>query len=275
MKLLTWRQLATRYRYSVILLRELVKTDFKVRYQNSFLGYLWSLLRPLFMFVILYFIFVYFLHIGSQVHNWPVALLFGIVMWNFFNEVTKTGLKAIVNQGGLIRKINFPRYIIILSSSLSAFINMMINLVVVAIFFAATDLPVTWNLLLIPAFIIELYVFAVGCAFILSTLYVKLRDINFVWEIILQGGFYATAILYPISRIFGKSHLAGQVLLLSPVTQAIQDARHGILPNTLGSAHGLMGNTMLAIVPYLIVLVSIVFGGWYFRRRSPYFAEDI
>lgn len=276
MKKFTWRTIKGRYRYSVILLKELVRTDFKLRYQNSVLGYMWSLLRPLFMFVILYFIFTKFLHIGDKVPHWAVALFLGLVMWEFFNEVTKQGLKAVVGKGGIIRKINFPKYIIIISSSLSALINLLLNLVIVAIFIVLTKTPVTLSYLLIPVFIVELYVFALGCSFILSTIYVKARDINFIWEIILRGGFYATAVIFPMSRIFHESQLAGQVLLFSPVAQAINDARYGMLGgNIIPSSWSSYSSGLLLLVPLALVVIFIVFGAWYFRRRSPYFAEDI
>lgn len=94
-----------KYHYSLILLRELVITEFKLRYQGSVLGYLWSLLRPLFLFAILYVVFVHFLRIGGDIPHWPVAMLIGIVLWNFFSEVTNNGVTSIVNRGDVIRKI--------------------------------------------------------------------------------------------------------------------------------------------------------------------------
>jgi ABC-2 type transport system permease protein len=275
MSKLAWRKIKARYRYSVILLRELVRTDFKVRYQNSVLGYLWSLLRPLFMFVILYFIFVYFLKIGQGIPHWPVVLLLGIVIWNFFTEVTNTGLKAVVGKGGVIRKINFPKYIIILSASISALINLLINLVIIAVFMYINHVPLTWHLVFVPVFIAEVFIFAIGCAFVLSTLYVKLRDINFVWDIIIQGAFYASAVIFPMSRVSDESALAAKILLLNPAAQAIQDARNALIPSVMPTAGHYLGNSWLAVVPLLIVLVILIFGAWYFRKNSPYFAENV
>lgn len=275
MKKLSWSKLKARYRYSLILLNELVRTDFKVRYQGSALGYLWSLLRPLFMFVILYFIFVHFLKIGQGIPHWPVALLLGIVMWNFFSEVTNQGLKSIVSQGGVIRKINFPKYIIILSASISALINLLINLVVIGVFIAFNHVPLSWHMLLVPVFILEIFVFALGCAFILSTLFVKIRDINFVWDIIMQGLFYASAVLFPMTRVLKESPLAAKILSLNPAAQSIEDARHSLLPVVMEPSKSFLGSELYAILPYVIVLVVLVFGAWYFRRSSAYFAENI
>jgi ABC-2 type transport system permease protein len=271
----SFRKLKQRYHYSIILLKQLVRTDFKVRYQNSVLGYLWSLLRPLFMFAILYVIFVDFLHIGKGIPHWPIALFLGLVMWEFFNEVTKQGLKAVVSNGSLIRKINLPKYIIIISSSLSALINLLLNMIIVVVFIVLTNAPVGWGYLLIPVFILELYVFALGCSFLLSALYVNVRDINFIWEIVLRGGFYASAVLFPMSRIFSESVLAGKILLLNPVAQSIQDARHGMLGEFIPSTSSLMNHVLLTLVPFVIVLGMFAVGAWYFRRRSPYFAEKV
>jgi len=116
------------------LLAELVRTDFKLRYQGSALGYAWSLLRPLMIFIILYVVFVKFLKIGNGVPHFPVYLLLGIVLWNFFSEMTAQSLGSIVGRGDLIRKIRIPRWIIVLSSSISALINLFLNLVVVTAF---------------------------------------------------------------------------------------------------------------------------------------------
>src|SRR5881394_2372508 len=116
------------------LLAELVRTDFKLRYQGSLLGYAWSLLRPLLLFLILYIVFVKFLKLGKGIPHYPVSLLLGIVIWNFFSEMTSQSLTSIVGRGDLIRKIRIPRWIIVLSSSISALISLGLNLVVVVLF---------------------------------------------------------------------------------------------------------------------------------------------
>src|SRR6185437_14805807 len=123
-----------RYHYSVILLRELVRTDFKLRYQGSVLGYAWSLLRPLFMFAILYVVFTRVFSLGKSVPHYPVYLLAGIVIWNFFLEMTMQSTTSIVGRGDLIRKIRIPRWMIVFATSLAALINLGLNLVVVALF---------------------------------------------------------------------------------------------------------------------------------------------
>ena len=269
-------QLKQKYRYSAILLKELVITEFKLRYQGSVLGYLWSLLRPLFLFIILYFVFVFFLKIGNDVPHWPVALLMGIVLWNFFSEVTNNGLTSIVNRGDVIRKINFPKYVILLASSISAFINLLLNLVVIAVFMAINGVDLTWYALLAPLFILEVFAFALGLAFILSTVFVRLRDMNYIWEILMQALFYASAIIYPINLVIDKSETIAQFILLNPVAQAVQDVRHTLIsaqnPTLLTLTHG---NIWLAAVPIVLVVIVVIFGAWLFKRRSSSFAEEV
>jgi len=269
------RNFLEKYRYSLILLRELVITDFKLRYQGSALGYLWSLLRPLFLFVILYVVFVYFLKIGNGIAHWPVAMLLGIVLWNFFAEVTNQGLKSIVGSGGIIRKINFPKYVIVLATSASAFINLLINLIVVAIFMVVNQVELSWSILLLPFFIVEIFLFGVGLAFILGTAYVKFRDVNYIWEIIMQALFYGSAIIYPISRVIDMSPVIAQVILFNPAAQAVQDARAVAVSSELPTLYSVSGSVLMSLIPHLIVIVVLVCGAWLFKKRSPYFAEEV
>lgn len=271
----TRKKLAEKYRYSVILLRELVLTDFKLRYQGSVLGYLWALLRPLFLFAILYVFFVEILHIGKEIEHWGVALLLGIVIWNFFSEVVNQGLKSIVNSGGIIRKINFPKYIIVVSTSLSAVINLVINLLVVGVFAAFDGVALSWGMLLIPVFILEVYVFAIGLAFLLAAINVKFRDIGYIWEVVSQALFYGSAIMFPINRVLNMSHDVAILLLINPLAQAIQDARYFGVTDGVQTVHTLTDNLMVIIAPFIIALTVFIIGATYFRRRSPYFAEEI
>lgn len=268
-------KLFNRYRYSLILLRELVITDFKLRYQNSALGYLWALLKPLFMFGIIYVFFTVVLGIGRGVENWGVALLLGIVMWTFFQEVVKQGLKSIVSNGGIIRKINFPKYIIVVATSLSAIINLLINLVVVLIFAAFSGVEFGWGVALVPLFIIELYIFGLGLAFLFSAINVKFRDIDYIWDVLTQALFYGSAIMFPLNQVVSFSQRAAELLSLSPITQAIQDARHFGITATADTTITITDNIFIILTPYIVTITTFVFGAWFFRRRSPYFAEEI
>jgi ABC-2 type transport system permease protein len=262
-----------RYRYPIILLKQLVKTDFKLRYQGSALGYLWSLLRPLFLFITLYFVFVRVLKVGGTIPHYPVYLLLGIVLWNYFAEVTGGSVGAIVGRGDLMRKINFPKYVIILAGSFSAFINLLLNFVVIGIFMFFTHVGLTWHTLLIIPLVAELFVFSIAVAFFLSALFVRFRDLSYIWEVILQAAFYATPILYPLSRI---PHQYAKLVILNPAAQIIQDARHAVVTTqtqTISQVYG--GNKFVWLIPLGITVVIVVASSAYFRSRSKYFAEEV
>ena len=258
-----------------ILLRELVITDFKLRYQGSVLGYLWSLLKPLMLFAILYVVFVQFLRFGSDVEHFPVYLLLGIVLWGFFTEATNQGMQAIVSRGDLIRKINFPKYIIVVSGTVSALINLILNLIVVFVFMLINGVDLHFTSLLLPLNIIELYVLSLALAFLLAAAYVKYRDIGYIWEVILQGAFYAVPIIYPISMVIMHSEMAAKLLLLNPVAEIIQSARYNFVTHQTVTTGGLIDNPIIAFIPHIIVLIAIIWAAFYFKKNSRYFAENV
>lgn len=259
-----------------ILLRELVITDFKLRYQGSVLGYLWSLLKPLLLFTILYLVFVRFLKFGEGIEHFAVSLLLGIVLWTFFTEATGQGMSAIVSRGDLIRKINFPKYIIVISGTISALINLALNLLVVFVFIVINGVDIQWSILLFPLSILELYVFALALAFALAAVYVKYRDMSHIWEVFLQALFYATPILYPISMVIENAGVnIAKLMMLNPIAQIIQDARYSAISHDTITTSSFIGNPFLIAVPYAIVGLSIIFAVFYFRKSQKYFAENV
>jgi ABC-2 type transport system permease protein len=255
------------------LLTELVRTDFKLRYQGSALGYGWSLLRPLLLFVILYAVFVKFIKVNFGVPHTAVFLLLGIVIWNFFLEITMLSLGSIVGRGDLIRKISIPRWIIVFSSSLSALINLGLNLIVVAVFMAFNHVDVYKTLVLVPFILLEIYLFALGISLFLSALFVKFRDANYIWEVILQAGFYLTPILYPLSRI--NNLTLKKIILLNPVAQVIQDLRYVAITHKTPTVYSVFQGGWYEYIPFLIVIVVLIGGLLYFRSQSSSFAENI
>ena len=257
------------------LLRELIITDFKLRYQGSALGYMWSLFRPLFLFGILLFVFGFMLKVGSTMPHYKEYLLLGIVFWSFFAEATNNGLRAIVDRGDLIRKINFPKFIVVVSGTVSALINFGISLVVVFIFMLFSGIELRSVALLLPILVVELYIFSLAISFLLSALYVKYRDISYVWELLMQAAFYATPILYPLSLVKDKSLLLSKLLLLNPMAQIIQDARYILITPKTDTLIGLTHNWLLVLVPVSLVILVIIYATYYFRKNSKTFAEDI
>lgn len=265
-----------------ILLAELTKTDFKLRYQGSILGYLWALLRPLMMFAILYFVFSVLLPIGRDDPHYPIYLLIGTTMWSFFTECTMQGIQAIVNRGDLLRKISFPKYIVVVSSTLTAVINMLINLIVIIIFALINGImPNPSWLLAIPA-IFELYLLSLGISFLLGSINVKYRDITSIWEVLVQALFYAVPIIYKIQMVAGTTPGEGhptiaKILLLNPIAQCIQDIRYAFISSVgqVDTTWNFIDKWYIAIIPVILVSVILLTGALVFRKKSKFFAEEV
>ncbi|MDQ3075851.1 MAG: ABC transporter permease [bacterium] len=255
------------------LLSELVRTDFKLRYQGSVLGYAWSLLRPLFMFVILYVVFAYVFKIGDNVPNFPIYLLLGIVMWNFFTETTQQGLTSIVGRGDLIRKIKIPSWLIVVSTSFNALINLAINLAVVIVFALITRMDLLSTSVLLPFYLLEIYALALGVSLLLSALYVKYRDVLYIWEVFLQAGFYLTPILYPVALI--TAVWAQKLMILNPLAQTIQGARKAFVTPESISISDIYSSNIVVLAPLALTLLVLVVGVLYFRSQSKNFAENL
>lgn len=257
-----------------ILLKELTKTDFKLRYQGSVLGYLWALLRPLMMFAILYIVFSKLLRIGNDIPHYPVYLLCGTTLWSFFTECTSQGIQAIIARGELLRKISFPKYIVVVSSQLTALINLGINLIVVIIFALINGVVPSWSWFLVIPVILELYLLSLGIAFLLGAINVKYRDITSIWDVIVQALFYAVPIIYPISMVASTSTLAAKIILLNPIAQCIQDVRYDLITTETVTTWNFVQNPTV-IIPILIVLVFLIAGALTFRYKSKFFAEEV
>lgn len=250
-------------------------TDFKLRYQGSVLGYLWSLLKPLLLFAIMYVVFVHFLRFGQGIEHFAVSLLLGIVLWTFFTEATGQGMSAIVSRGDLIRKINFPKYIIVVSGTISALINLIFNLIVVFVFMLIDGVDFKWSGLLFPLNVLELYIFSLAVAFFLATVYVKYRDVSHIWEVVLQGVFYATPILYPLQMVMAVNMLAAQILMLSPIAVILQDARYNLVSHDTVTNVQIIDNGLLIALPHIIIALTVLIATYYFKNSQKYFAENV
>lgn len=265
------------YKGNRVLLSELTKTDFKLRYQGSALGYLWALLRPLMMFAILYIVFTKLLKFGSDIPHYPVYLLAGTTLWSFFTECTTQGIQAIVTRGDLIRKVCFPKYIVVVSSTLTAVINLLINLVVVVIFALINGVTPSWTWLLVPILVFELYTLSLGIAFLLGAVNVRYRDVTSIWDVCVQALFYAVPIIYPVTMVADTSITAAKVILLNPIAQVIQDIRYCLVTHDTITTWNFVGEQtyIWRFIPLIVVVLVIILGSWYFRKKSKHFAEEI
>ncbi len=180
------------------LLGQLVKRDFKIRYRGSFLGVLWSVLNPLLNMVVLSIVFS---QVFRAVDNYKMYLLSGLTVFNYFSEATNTGMNAIVHNFGLITKVYFPKFIIPLSKTISAAINLCISMIVFLLLGSFMGLQMGWEIILIPFMMVCLMLFTTGINFILSTLQVFFRDTQHLYGVFLTIWMYSTPILYPIDII--------------------------------------------------------------------------
>lgn len=259
-----------------ILLGELVKTDFKLRYQGSVLGYFWAVLRPLLMFAILYLVFAKLLRFGGDIPHYPVYLLTGTVLWNFFTECTGQGIQAIIQRGDLLRKISFPKWIIVVAATATALINLSINLCVVVFFALVNGVMPSWSWLLVPFLVVELYALALGIAFLLGAINVKYRDVTSIWDVLTQALFYAVPIIYPLTMVLDSSYgtIAGQIILLNPIAQVIQDVRYNLITDATITTWNLV-EWPLCLIPILLVILILLLAAIFFRHRSKRFAEEV
>ena len=197
----------------------------------------------------MYVVFGLLVKLGS-VEHYAVYLLLGIVLWTFFAEATNQGMSSIINRGDLIRKISFPKYIIVLSTTISALINLTLNLIIVAVLMVFNGVSIAPIAAMLPLYILEIYLFSLGLAFFLSALNIKYRE---------------TA----------KSELAAKIIMMNPVAQAVQDARHVLVTTESVTVTSLYGNQLFQFIPILIVIGVFVGGVLYFNKHSKYFAENI
>jgi len=255
------------------LARTLAATDWKVRFYGSALGYVWSLLRPLLLFGIVYFVFAEVLDAGRGIPHYGVILLLAMIMYFFFAEVTGAGVTAMVDRESLLRKVGFPRAVVPLAVALVAAMNLALNLLVLVIFVAATGVQPRWSWLALPVPFALLLVFATGVSMLLSALYVRYRDVRPIWEVILQALFYATPVLYPIQAVIGQSETLAKIMLLNPLATLIQESRH--LLTGAPSAASVLGSPLLLLVPFAILVAMIWLGVKVFDRMAPLAAEEL
>jgi ABC-2 type transport system permease protein len=225
--------------------------------------------------MILYVVFVVILKTGGDVPHFGVYLLLGIVLWNYFLEVTTGSVGAIVGKGDIMRKVNFPRYVIVLAGSIAALINLIFNLLVVSLFLYIGKAEPNHAALLFPLLVLELFVLSLSISFFLSAAYVRLRDLNYIWEVLVQAGFYATPILYAFSYVSDKSVVVSKAMMLNPLAQIIQDARYGLVTDKTATISSVFQNRLVYLVPLGVVALVAVIATRYFRKHAPYFAEEV
>ena len=250
-------------------------TEFKRVYFGTVLGYLWSLIRPLMLFGVLLFVFTQVFKVGSEhVEHYAVLLLLGIVVYTFFQESTTNSVTSVVAQEGVVRKTQFPRLVIPLSTVVTGLFNLSLNLVIVLVFLLAFGVSPTWSWLLFPLAVAALFVLTAAVSMGLSVLYVRFRDVAIIWIVVAQVLFYATPILYPVD--FKESATFEHLMMVNPLAVVLEQIRVWVLsepeaPTAVEAAGGWLG-----LLPAAAIFVGVcLLGAWLFNREAPRIAEDL
>ncbi len=243
----------------------LAKTDFKLRYQGSVLGYVWAILKPLALFVILNFVFSSLFNTRNNgLPYYTLELLTGLLLFNFFSEGTMSGLSSLVSKSELVTKIYIPRWILVLSSTLNSFLIFLANLVVLAMFFIAQGLmPSFAGMMVFLIFTVLLYLLIIAFSFLIAPLYARFRDLSMIWEVLLSIIMYASPIIYPLSLLSPKVQ---KLLLINPVAFLIYFAKQGLIFRHFPTI--VQGFVFISVI--VMALVGSVF---LFKRTSRVVAE--
>jgi ABC-2 type transport system permease protein len=253
----------------------LARTEFKLRYFGSILGYLWSLMRPLLFFGVIYFFFTKIVHVPKGPH-YGVYVLTGLVFWGYFGEATGNAVKCLVARESLLRKIRFPRLAVPLSVSLTALFNLCVSFIVV-IGFAFVDgiTPTVRWLELIPI-ALGFVVLATGFGMLLSALYVRFRDVEPIWDVALQAWFYASPIIYTAAAYGRLSPGAQHIVLISPPATLLTQMGHAFIdPHHYPGAATVANGWVPVIAAIAIILAVFALGWWVFTREAPRVAENL
>ncbi len=250
----------------------LATTDFKLNYLGTAFGYLWSLMRPLALFAVLYTVFSQILNLGAGIPHYPALLLFNVMLYSFFNESATRAVACIPANEHIVRKTQFPRLVIPLSIVLTGVFNLCLNLVVVFAFLLATGVPPTWTWLGLPLIVAVLVILTVGTATLLSVLFVRFRDVAQIWSVLALAIFYASPILYPVERV--PSSLTW-LLCINPFAPIANGVRRLLVDPDAPSNVSAAGSVFGIIGPVLVVLVVCGLGIWVFTRAAPRVAEEL
>jgi ABC-2 type transport system permease protein len=260
------------WRRSLELLSLIAVTDFKRTYFGTALGYLWSIARPLMLFGVLLAVFTQVFRIGDQVPNYPVLLLFNIVLFSFFQEATLTAVHSVVNQESVVRKTQFPRLVIPVAVVVTGLFNLALNLVVVFAFVLAWGIDPSWSWFLLPVTLALLFVLTTAVSMIVSSLYPRFRDTAIIWGVAATVLFYGSPILYPAEA--APDSLQG-VMQLNPLAPIFELARTWVIdPSAPGPTELAGGGASLAGAAAIYLAVCVL-AAWIFNREAPRIAEQL
>jgi lipopolysaccharide transport system permease protein len=242
---------------------KLATSDFKLRYKNSILGFFWSLIEPLLMLTVLYFIFSYLMKIN--VEHYQLFLLVGIISWNMLARGTTMSLGSILGKPSLVNKVYFPREILVVSSCITALLMTLLEFVIFGIFMIIFAVTPTITAIYFPFILSIEFILILGLSFGLASMNVYYRDIQYIWAVIIQVGFFASPIIYPISIIPEKYVW---IIKLNPMTIIIDTLRRIMIDSATPILKDIIFVTMLSFV-------ILIIGYMIFLKLEPKFAEEI
>ena len=258
--MLNRRHLGELSRYRDLIIR-LAWSDFKLRYKSSALGFVWSLLDPLLMLLVLYLVFTNLMRV--QVEHYQLFLLLGIILWNFLDRGTSMSIGAIVGKPSLVQKVYFPRDILIISTCITALMMTLLEFIVFIIFMAIFHVLPGAAMFYFPVIFALEFVIIFGLSLALSAMNVYFRDVQFIWKLIIQIGFFATPVIYPLS-VFPAN--LQKYVMLNPIARIFIMLRDCTLYRTVPTFTNL---AYVAVCALIILLVGYLI----FDRLEPKFAE--
>lgn len=242
------------------LLKQLVARDVKLKYRRSFLGYVWSILNPLLLMMVLVIVFSNLFRF--DIPHFPVYLLTGNVIFGFMNEATTMAIASITGSASLIKKTYVPKYIFPLSRVTSSLVNMIFSMTALVLVVLITRVPVTPYILLCPIVILEVYIFSLGLGLFLSASSVFFRDIQYLWGVFMTMWTYLTPIFYPVSII--PKRYAHIYKLINPMYSYIAQFRDIVL-------YGQMFDMRILIYGVVVAFAALIAGSWMFMRSQDNF----
>lgn len=245
------------------LLSELISRDIKIKYRKSVLGVLWTLLNPLLMMIVLSVVFSNLFRF--DIENFPLYLLSGQIIFNFYNDATSTAMTAIIGNAALIKKVYVPKYLFVISRVFSSFINLMASFTALMLVMIATRAELHWTVILSLIPLALLMLLSLGIGLILAALTVKFRDIMHLYSVFTTVLTYLTPVIYPMSIL---PEWLEKIVLLNPLTNILMMFRDVMINNTLFDFWAL-------IVAIVETIFFMVMGLYIFYKNQDQFILNI
>jgi len=262
------------------LVENLVIRDLKVRYKNSLLGFLWSLLNPLLLMMVFTVVFTVMLP-NANIPRYPVFMLCALLPWNFFTSSLTGGVHSITQNGHLIKKVYFPREVLPISVVFSNLTNMLLALPVLFVLVWVSGGQFYVHLLYLPLVIAVQVCFTIGVCLILATLNVFYRDTGVIMDVVIQAWFFLTPVFYPVDLLPEWRTILGLampvrrlVYILNPMASIIATYRSVIYGFTNGSPPAAPALDFFSRTALTAVLM-LALGYWFFSRYSHRFGEEV